>query len=98
MKISDLVISKPGGATVTECLEMKVPMLIVPGLGGQEKYNARFMTKKKYAIKSRGLWSFKRSLRRLENNPNIIARMNERMSKLDNNTSVEKINNLINKL
>ena len=53
MKISDLVISKPGGATVTECLEMKVPMLLVPGIGGQEKYNARFMARKKYGIKVR---------------------------------------------
>jgi len=98
MKVSDLVISKPGGATVTECLEMKVPMLIVPGLGGQEKYNAKFMSKKKYAIKSRGLWSFKRTLKKLENNPNIIMKMHERMLKLNNNQSVEKINNLINKL
>lgn len=95
MKISDLVISKPGGATVTECLEMKVPMVLVPGLGGQEKYNARFMSRKKYGIKTRGLWAFKRCLKRLEDNPNIIYKMQERLLKLDNNKSVEKINELI---
>ena len=56
MKISDLVISKPGGATLTECLEMKVPMLLIPGIGGQEKYNARFMARKKYGIKVKSVW------------------------------------------
>ncbi len=98
MKISDLVISKPGGATVTECLEMKVPLLLVPGVGGQEKYNARFITRKKYGIKVRGLWKFKRVLKKIENNPNIINKMRERLNRLNNNKSVEKINNLINKM
>ena len=97
MKISDLVISKPGGATVTECLEMKVPMLIVPGMGGQEKYNARFMAKKKYGIKVRGLWGFKKWLKKMENNPNINAGMRKKMMKLDHNRSVELINDLVNK-
>lgn len=95
MKISDLVITKPGGATVTECLEMHVPMLLVPGLGGQEKYNARFITRKKYGLKVRGIWSFKRTLLKLEKNPNIIKKMHDRLNKLDNNKSVEKINSLI---
>ena len=97
MKVSDLVISKPGGATVTECLEMKVPMILVPGIGGQEKYNAKFMAKKKYGIKVRGLWSFRRCLKKLEDNPTIITRMKERLLKLDNNKSVEKISELIEK-
>lgn len=98
LKISDLVISKPGGATVTECLEMKVPMVLVPGMGGQEKYNARFMAKKRYGIKVRGIWSFKRLITKLDKNPNIITKMHERLNRLDNNKSVEKINNLINKM
>ncbi len=98
MKISDLVISKPGGATVTECLEMKVPMVLVPGMGGQEKYNARFMSKKKFGIKVRGLWSFRRCLNKLEKNSNVIKKMHDKMMELDNNKSVEKINDLINKM
>ncbi len=97
LKISDLVISKPGGATVTECLEMKVPMLLVPGMGGQEKYNARFITRKKYGIKVRMLWSFKRILKKFDNNPSLINKMKIRLNRLNNNSSVEKINKLINK-
>ena len=98
MKISDLVISKPGGATVTECLEMRVPMLLVPGVGGQEKYNARFMTRKKYSIKAKNIRTFKKWINKLEENPSIIYKMKDRLKMLENNSSVEKINNLISKM
>ena len=98
MKISDLVISKPGGATVTECLEMRVPMLLVPGVGGQEKYNARFVEKKKYGIKVRSVWGFKRALKKIESDKVILRKMEERLNAQDNNESVIKINNLIKRL
>ena len=98
MKISDLVISKPGGATITECMEMKVPMLLIPGIGGQEKYNARFISRKKYGIKVRNVWSFNRNLKNIEKNNAIIRKMQERLKTLDNNDSIVKINNLIKKL
>ncbi len=95
MKISDLVISKPGGATVTECLEMKVPMLLLPGLGGQEKYNAKFVSQKKYGMSLRGIWRFKRTINKIENDKDFLNKFQNNLNKLDNNKSVEKINNLI---
>lgn len=95
MKISKLVITKPGGATLTECLEMKVPMLLVPGVGGQEKYNARFITKRKYGLKVRGCYVFKRILKKIQAKPFIITNMQEKLQELDNNQAVEKINELI---
>ena len=98
MKISDLVISKPGGATVTECLEMHRPMLLVPGIGGQEKYNAKFISKKKYGIRVRSLWSFKMWIKKLEETPEMIMKMKKRMDKQSQNKSVEKINDLFMKL
>ena len=98
LKVSDLVISKPGGATVTESLEMKIPMILIPGVGGQEKYNARFIQRKRYGIKVNGKWSFKKVLKIIEKNPNIINRMKNRLNRLDNNKSVELINDLISKM
>lgn len=98
MKISDLVISKPGGATVTECLEMHRPMLLVPGLGGQEKYNAKFISKKKYGITVSGLWWFKIWIKKLEESPELIIKMKSRMDFQAHNKSVEKINDLVMKL
>jgi len=98
MKISDLVITKPGGATVTECLEMHKPMLLVPGVGGQEKYNAKFISKKKYGVMVTGVWGFKKWVLLFEENPEYIGKMKKNLDKLSKNKSVEKINELVMKL
>jgi len=45
LNISDVVITKPGGLSITESLEMKKPILLIPGNGGQEIYNAKFICK-----------------------------------------------------
>lgn len=43
MAQSDLVISKAGGATIFEAIEMELPMLIKPSRVGQESYNLQFI-------------------------------------------------------
>lgn len=95
MKISDLVITKPGGATVTECIEMHRPMILIPGVGGPEKYNAKYIISKKYGIIVKSLFSFKRTMKKIENKPNIIKKISQRMENMAQNKAVEKINNLI---
>ena len=43
MSISDLVITKPGGLTITESLASKLPIIIINPLPGQEEENAEFL-------------------------------------------------------
>ena len=43
MHISDIVISKPGGLTTSECLVCGLPMLIINPIPGQEEQNAEFL-------------------------------------------------------
>ena len=43
IKISDIVISKAGGLTVSECMSLKKQMIIVNPIPGQEEYNADFV-------------------------------------------------------
>ena len=50
LSISDIVITKPGGISITECLEVKKPMLLIPGNGGNEIYNANFVCKNGYGL------------------------------------------------
>lgn len=42
MTVSDFVITKPGGITITECLCFKKPMVLIKGAGGQEKITTSF--------------------------------------------------------
>ena len=45
IKISDVVITKAGGLTVSECLAIKKPMIILNPIPGQEEHNASFVEK-----------------------------------------------------
>ena len=43
MSISDLVITKPGGLTTTECLVSNLPIVVINPIPGQETENADFL-------------------------------------------------------
>jgi processive 1,2-diacylglycerol beta-glucosyltransferase len=45
MRTADLLVSKPGGLTASEALALGLPMIIVRALPGQERGNARYLTK-----------------------------------------------------
>jgi processive 1,2-diacylglycerol beta-glucosyltransferase len=44
MSVSDFIVCKPGGLTVTECLCTETPMLLVGRAYGQEKANVKLLT------------------------------------------------------
>ncbi len=44
MSASDLIVCKPGGLTVTECLNSEVPMVLLGKAYGQEKANVLMLT------------------------------------------------------
>ncbi len=45
MKKADLIISKPGGLTTTECMVLGKPLIVVDPIPGQEEANARYVVK-----------------------------------------------------
>ena len=50
MHISDLIVTKPGGLTITESLACHLPMAIYNAYPGQEQYNVNFLLKQNAAI------------------------------------------------
>ena len=53
MRLSDVVISKPGGMTVSECISLAKPLVIINPIPGQEERNARFMERNHLGIIAR---------------------------------------------
>lgn len=53
MSAADLLISKPGGMTISEALALGLPLIIVDPLPGQEDYNTAFLTTAGAGIKVR---------------------------------------------
>ncbi|EGF30910.1 UDP-N-acetylglucosamine/LPS N-acetylglucosamine transferase-like protein [Oxalobacteraceae bacterium IMCC9480] len=52
MACADLVITKPGGLTTSECLAMGLPMIINTPIPGQEERNADFLLEQGVALKA----------------------------------------------
>ncbi len=50
MHISDIVISKPGGLTTSECLACGLPMIVINPIPGQEEQNAQFLVNSNLAF------------------------------------------------
>lgn len=50
MHISDLIVTKPGGLTVTESLACSLPLAIYSAFPGQERDNADFLIKENAAV------------------------------------------------
>ena len=68
MKISSLMITKPGGLTVSECLACGLPMVITSPIPGQEALNARFLLEHHLAVNAlNGEDAAQAAIRLLEN-------------------------------
>ncbi len=51
MEAADLIVTKPGGMTTSECLVKGLPMLIINPLPGQEERNANFLLEQGIAVR-----------------------------------------------
>jgi processive 1,2-diacylglycerol beta-glucosyltransferase len=51
MRISDVVISKAGGLTVSECLNLNKPMILLDPIPGQEERNAEFIEENNLGVR-----------------------------------------------
>ena len=77
MACSDLVITKPGGLTTSECLAMGLPMVVYAPIPGQEERNADYVLEQGAALKAVDLISLEYRVRQLIAEPERLARMRE---------------------
>ncbi len=98
LNISDVVITKPGGITITEALEVKKPMLLIPGNGANEIYNARFIYRNGYGINCRTARKLVKSVGQILYRRHVLLNMQRKLSKYEDNKSIERIAKLADKL
>ncbi|MDP3791487.1 MAG: glycosyltransferase [Candidatus Omnitrophota bacterium] len=77
MEISDILISKSGGITVSESLAKDVPMVVISPIIGQETANCNFLIKNDAAVKVDKLEDLKGALEELISNPMKLDSMKE---------------------
>lgn len=98
MDYSDLIISKPGGLTVTEAINKNLPLLIPFAIPGQETQNVEFLTSNGYAIYIDNLLELNLVINKLIENPKELEKIRFNLSKLSSLYSKQRIVNLANDL
>ena len=106
MHLSDLIITKPGGLTVTESLASCLPLVLFRGIPGQETDNTEYLTANNLAVsiqnekaedKLRNILSDKKrsnvadTVHDLLNHPEKLMSMKERCSRLNNKNSAYNV-------
>lgn len=98
MFISDLIITKPGALNITEALEMKRPLILIPGNGGQENYNAIFVKKNGYGDYCKNPKELAKLIKKMQKNVSFISKVKKNMLLYKRNESISDIYNLVNKI
>ena len=91
MSISQAVITKAGGLTITECLASNLPIIIINPIPGQEEENADFLVNNEVAIWIKKGDSIARTLKNLSRNPEKLKNMKENTKLLSKPNSVKNI-------
>ena len=91
MSISDLVVTKPGGLTISESLASHLPILIINPIPGQEEENARFLEQSGVAIWLKKNDSPEIIIKNLLNSEYKLSDMKEKTYKLAHANSTKNI-------
>lgn len=97
-QVSDFIITKPGGAQVTECLYFERPMILIKSNGGQEIENRRYLVSKGYAKSVVGKNSFNKVFTEFLENDKLRNRMIENISNIEQRKSMQKLFKIVEKL
>lgn len=91
MQISDLIITKPGGLTVSEALACNLPMAIFDAIPGQEEENADFLIDNNMAVKIEKGSTCARTIRSLLSDRERLERMKQSCQTFDKSNSSKNI-------
>ncbi len=101
MEMADVIITKPGGLTVSESIAKNIPMIIPFVIPGQEEENADFLVNSNVAIRIDQLYTLNSVIDDLVDNPEKLKEMNTNMKELSKVFSMDSIvelsSDLINK-
>jgi processive 1,2-diacylglycerol beta-glucosyltransferase len=77
MACADLVVTKPGGLSTSECLAMGLPMILNAPIPGQEERNADYLLEQGAALKACDAVTLEYRIRLLLGDPARLAKMRE---------------------
>ncbi len=82
MAEADLIITKPGGLTVSESLIMEVVPVFIMAIPGQEEENARFISRSRAGFYLRDIDSLRALVLRLKNDRKELVRLKDNIGRI----------------
>lgn len=98
MHAADLLITKPGGLTVSEALACSIPLAVFDAIPGQEEENANFLLTHNMAVKLKKTEDCGKTIRSLLADSRKLSDMRSSCRGFDKSRSAENIMRLIQKL
>ncbi len=95
MQMADLIVTKPGGLTVSEAIVSGLPMAIFKAIPGQEEQNASFLVGKGMAVRLEKKDSCTKMITRLFTEENLLADMKQAVQNFNRGNSAENLYNLM---
>ena len=91
----DIIVSKPGGLTTTECLLKELPMIIPYYIPGQEEENMDFLSNCGAALRTSKKFTISVLLKVLIDNPMRMELLKNNMKSVKKQNTAEDIANLV---
>ena len=91
---SDIIVTKPGGLTVTECMQKKLPMIIPFFIPGQEEGNKDFVVNNQIGVNTTRYYSVSLLVKTLMNDKVKLTLMKNAMEKnrkIDSASNIAKL-------
>ncbi|MBU1932956.1 MAG: hypothetical protein KKC66_03540, partial [Candidatus Omnitrophica bacterium] len=95
MEVSDCIVTKSGGLTVSEALSKSLPMIIIQPIPGQETRNCKVLTGYGTAIRANSVRQVLSGVRDFINYPDKIIGMKTRIGLLSYSGAAKDIANFI---
>jgi len=95
MHVSDLIVTKPGGLTVSEALACNLPLAVFDAIPGQEEDNANFLKTHDMGIRLSKNSDFGKIISSLIEEKEKLQEMRENCEKFDKSHSIDDIVKLV---
>ena len=96
MAVSNIMVTKPGGLSISEALVKKLPMIFFSAIPGQETNNIKVLSSYEVAFENQGTLSqIAQTIHEWDSNPKDLDALRGRMSELSKPDAVADIINLL---
>ncbi|PIQ87584.1 MAG: hypothetical protein COV73_03270 [Candidatus Omnitrophica bacterium CG11_big_fil_rev_8_21_14_0_20_43_6] len=95
MAVSQVIITKPGGATITEVLIMELPVAFISAIPGQETANVQALAEYGIGVSPKNIEELKNYVLDLKNNPQKIIALRQKIREIQKPMASEELASVI---